>query len=271
VPSVVSLQGVSAYYPTSSDSFFVQSGWTRILEDISFQLSAGEILSIVGESGSGKSTLGKSIVGLVPKISGTFAFRSKTYNPLDMDHLREHIQIIFQDPYSSMNPMMTVSETLEEVIRLYPKTEELNTRMSRLLDRANIPKDALTKYPHELSGGQRQRVCIARSLAVEPEVLICDEIVSALDVSVQAKILNLLKDLAEQKSIAILFTTHDLHVVESFADNVLVMTKGKIAESGSVEDIFQNPANDYTKSLLEAVPGKNHAKESEILMPSSSS
>lgn len=270
MPSVLSLQNVSAYYPSSA-SFFGKPGWTQALADINFDLGEGEILSVVGESGSGKSTLGKSIVGLVPKISGSFIFRSEKYNPLNMDHLREHVQIIFQDPYSSMNPMMTVSETLEEVLQFYPNNKDYTERITALLDQANIPKDALGKYPHELSGGQRQRVCIARSLAVNPDVLICDEIVSALDVSVQAKILNLLKDLSEEKSIAILFTTHDLHVVESFADNVLVMTDGKIVESGTVDDVFQHPSHDYTKSLLEAIPVKNHSKESEILMPSSSS
>ena len=166
---------------------------------------------------------------------------------------------------------MSVNETLNEVIQLYPNAKNPNERLTALMDQTEIPKDAAAKYPHELSGGQRQRVCIARSLAVEPDVLICDEIVSALDVSVQAKILNLMKDLSEQKSISILFTTHDLHVVESFTDTVLVMNGGHIVESGTVEQVFQNPKHEYTQILLGSIPGKNHQKEDEILMPSSSS
>ncbi len=271
MPSVLSLQNVSAFYPSSSASFFGSAGWTQILKDINFDLHAGEILSIVGESGSGKSTLGKSIVGLVPKISGSFIFKTEEYHPSNMRHLRQKIQIIFQDPYSSLNPRMSVNETLNEVIQLYPNAKNPNERLTALMDQTEIPKDAAAKYPHELSGGQRQRVCIARSLAVEPDVLICDEIVSALDVSVQAKILNLMKDLSEQKSISILFTTHDLHVVESFTDTVLVMNGGHIVESGTVEQVFQNPKHEYTQILLGSIPGKNHQKEDEILMPSSSS
>ncbi|MBT3217102.1 MAG: ABC transporter ATP-binding protein [Candidatus Marinimicrobia bacterium] len=269
--SVLSLKNVSAYYPSSATTLFGTGGWTQILFEINFDLNPGEILSVVGESGSGKSTLGKSIIGLIPKVGGSFEFNSEEYQPSVMNHLRKKIQIIFQDPYSSLNPRMTVSETLNEVVEFYPNELNPDKRLSSLLDQTELPKDSVSKYPHELSGGQRQRVCIARSLAVEPDVLICDEIVSALDVSVQAKILNLIKDLSNEKSIAVLFTTHDLHVVESFANNVLIMTKGRIVESGNVKQVFKYPEHDYTQMLIHSVPNKKRLTADEFLMPSSSS
>ena len=186
-----------------------------------------------------------------------------------MEHLRKHIQIVFQDPYSSLNPRMTIGQALSEVLRMYPDEMEINDRLANCIEDVQLPADALYKYPHELSGGQRQRVCIARALAVAPQVLICDEIVSALDVSVQAKILNLVQALVRKQNLAILFTAHDLRVVEAFADNVIVLQKGNIVEAASVINLFTNPGHSYTRSLLASIPAAEIVKSDEILMSSS--
>ncbi len=211
---------------------------------------------MVGESGSGKSTLGRSIVGLIDTIAGDFFFDGQQYDPLNMSMLRQKIQIIFQDPLSSLNPRLKIKTALKEIIKLYNPDQNQSGILDDLLRKIDLPKKAAEKYPHELSGGQRQRACIGRVLAVQPNVLICDEIVSALDVSVQAKILNLLMKFVKETQLGILFTTHDLHLAKSFADDVLVMKNGKIVEHGPIQKIFDEPQNSYTMELLQANPKK---------------
>ncbi|HDY75917.1 MAG TPA: ABC transporter ATP-binding protein, partial [Candidatus Marinimicrobia bacterium] len=255
IKPVLELKNVSTYYP-GKQSYFKKQKFNQANYNINLKLRPGEIHAIVGESGSGKSTLGNTIVGLVDDFEGEFIFQGSNYNPRIMSDLRSEIQIIFQDSLSSLNPRMKIGTAIIDVIKHHHPNTDVTERMDELFFKVNLSIITAGKYPHELSGGQRQRACIARALAVEPKILICDEIVSALDVSVQAKILNLLLRLVEEDHLAILFTTHDLHVVESFAHHVVVMKDGKIVEKGVTKDIFTNPQNAYTKTLLQSIPEK---------------
>ena len=255
IKPVLELKNVSVFYP-GKQSFFKRQKLNQANDNIDLTLRPGEILAIVGESGCGKSTLGKTIVGLVDDFEGDFMFQGLKYNPLEMRDLRREIQIIFQDSLSSLNPRMKIGTAIIDVIKHHHPNVDVKKRMDELFLKVNLSTNTTEKYPHELSGGQRQRACIARALAVGPKILICDEIVSALDVSVQAKILNLLLKLVKEDHLAILFTAHDLHVVESFAHRVVVMKDGKIVENSTTEDIFTKPKNDYTKTLLQSIPEK---------------
>ena len=230
------------------------------VDGVSFTLAQEEILGLVGESGSGKSTLGKTLLGLLDKTSGTVTFEGETlpqrYGARDHRRLATRMQMIFQDPYSSLNPRMTAGEIIGEGLRLHSKPSEaaLRDAVTHWLEAVGLRAEHAGRYPHEFSGGQRQRIGIARALAVKPRFIVCDEPVSALDVSVQAQIVNLLQDLQEQLGIAYLFIAHDLAVVEHISDHVLVMNRGKIVESASAEAIYNDPQSDYTKTLLSAVP-----------------
>jgi oligopeptide transport system ATP-binding protein len=232
----------------------------KAVDDVSFNVDRGTTVGLVGESGSGKTTIGRSLVRLTPITSGKIY-----YNGVDLTSLsdkeffpyRKKIQMIFQDPYNSLNPRMTLFNIIAEPLDIH--FPELNKRrkkdrVAELLAMVNLDPSFMSRYPHEFSGGQRQRIGIARSLAVEPEFLICDEPVSALDVSVQAQIVNLLQDIQEQLGLTYLFIGHDLAVVEHISDQVLVMTEGKIVEQASAEMIYKDPKHSYTKRLLEAIP-----------------
>ncbi len=235
-----------------------KSGYFRAVDDVSFVLNKGETLGLVGESGCGKSTLGRSLVGLIPANSGQILYKGTDLATLPMRgwrDMRRHIQMVFQDPYSSLNPRMTIGDALMEPLMVHsivPKNE-LRKEALRLLDLVQLPEDALNRYPHQFSGGQRQRIGIARALALRPELLICDESVSALDVSIQAQILNLLKDLQQELQLTYLFISHDLAVVHYISDRVMVMQAGKIVESGEAGQVLQQPKDEYTKRLVEAV------------------
>lgn len=218
---------------------------------VSFQLRQGEVLGVVGESGSGKTTLARCVVGLVGAASGRICYAGEE---IRYGELHREIQMIFQDPYASLNPRYTVGRTIEEPLRLLGK-DNIPGRRNALLEQVGLGEAYAERYPHELSGGQRQRVCIARALSVSPKVLICDESVSALDVSVQAQVLNLLQDLRDRVGLAILFITHDLSVVRQVCDRVLVMREGRVVEEGNVMDLVEAPREVYTQELLRAVPG----------------
>ena len=226
----------------------VRYGAYEAVKGVSFSLGKGEILGIVGESGSGKSTIAKTLMGLEKASSGVISFSSQ----LATRNSQLSLQMIFQDAVGSLNPRMTVRETLEEVLRV--KGSKRTTTSEGLLELVGLSRAILDQYPREMSGGQCQRVSIARALACEPEVLIADEPVSALDVSVQARVLNLLRDLRQQLGLSILLIAHDLAVVKNVCDRICVMEKGRFVDSGDAEDVFTHPTSDYTKRLLSAVP-----------------
>ena len=235
----------------------VQKYFTAVEND-TFSMQAGQILSIVGESGCGKSTLVKSLVGLVPMDSGEFKlFGEKVVKGRTASGKRvsDLVQMIFQDPFSSLNPRQTVSEILTApLVARGVKVLDAEARARELLERVSLPKEALQKFPHEFSGGQRQRLCIARSLMVKPKILLCDEVTSALDVSVQAQILHLLDDLRGEFGLSILFISHDMQVVRALSDEVLVMYFGHVVERGAADSVLTDPQHEYTKKLMASVP-----------------
>ncbi len=231
----------------------------KAVDGISLQIAAGETLGLVGESGCGKSTLGKLILGLTPADRGDVLYRGKNLARLSdrqMRPYRRQLQMIFQDPFSSLNPRMTVSETLAEplIIHRLCAPAQRQQRVAQLLDQVGLESAAADRYPHEFSGGQRQRVSIARALAVEPELIIADEPVSALDLSVQAQILNLLREIQLEHNLSYLFIAHDLAVVEHVSDRVAVMYLGKIVETAPAGELYHQPGHPYTEALLNAIP-----------------
>jgi peptide/nickel transport system ATP-binding protein len=233
----------------------------RAVDGVSLQIAPGETVGLVGESGCGKSTLSKAILRLVPASGGQIRLRGTDLVPLrerELRPLRRHVQMVFQDPYASLNPRRTVGEILDTVLVVNGVSDarRRRTRIAAILDRVGLPGSAQQRFPHEFSGGQRQRIGIARALVLEPDLLICDEPVSALDVSIQAQILNLLVDLKRDLGLAYLFISHDLSVVRYIADRVHVMQAGRIVESGDHREIWRAPQHPYTRTLLDAVPGR---------------
>ncbi len=232
----------------------------KAVDGVSFTVEAGTTVGLVGESGSGKTTVGRTILKLTPATSGRIFFDGKEILSMSEDRfrpLRREVQMIFQDPFGSLNPRMTIFNIIGEALEIhFPKMtrNDRRERVAGLLKQVGLQAEMMQRYPHEFSGGQRQRIGIARALAVKPRFIVCDEPVSALDVSVQAQIVNLLQDLQEELGLTYLFIAHDLAVVEHISDHVLVMYRGKIVESASAEAIYENPQHDYTKKLLAAVP-----------------
>ena len=230
--NILEVRDLKVHYPIRKGVFSRIAGYVRALDGVSFDLRRGETLGVVGESGSGKSTLARVITGLVKPTGGTFK-------------LDGSVAMVFQDPLGSLNPRMTVREILREVTGEPPE---------KLLETVGIPVDALGRYPHEFSGGQRQRICIARAVAVKPQLLICDEAVSALDLSVRSQVLELVKKLKDDLDLSVLFITHDIGVVNYIADSVLVMNCGRIVEQGGCREVLHDPQDDYTRRLIAAVP-----------------
>ncbi len=232
----------------------------KAVDGVSFTVEAGRTVGLVGESGSGKTTIGRALMKLIPATSGRVTFEGRdilAMSERQFRPLRREMQIIFQDPFGSLNPRMTIGAIIGEALEIHFKkmsAAERSERVADLLRKVGLKPEMMGRYPHEFSGGQRQRIGIARALAVEPKFIVCDEPVSALDVSVQASIVNLLQDIQAETGIAYLFIAHDLAVVEHISDHVLVMHRGKIVESASAEAIYRDPQHDYTKKLLSAVP-----------------
>lgn len=256
-------ENLSVEFKREKGIFRRSVGKFKAVDNVSLQIKKGEVLGIAGESGSGKTTLGRAILKLTPLTGGKIIFNGNDISSLEESSfrpLRKKMQIIFQDPYSSLNPKMTVGNAIEEVVSFHKivsgKAETRNETI-RLLKQVGLDENYCNRYPHELSGGQRQRICIARALAVKPEFLVCDECVSALDVSVQATILNVLKELKEEFNLTMLFISHDLSVLSFMCDRIAVMKDGKIEEENTTEELFNNPQSSYTKQLLEAVLAVN--------------
>lgn len=250
---------IKKYYPNKSTFWGRPTSYVKAVDGVSFALRKGETLGLVGESGCGKSTLAKVLMRLIPATEGKVVFDGKdifSLSDAEMRRLRKDYQIIFQDPYSSLNPRMKIGSAILEPMKvhgLYQDDRVRKEQVIELLEKVGLQADHFHRYPHQFSGGQRQRICIARALGLKPKFILCDESVSALDVSVQAQVLNLLKDLKEEYNLSYIFISHDLSVIKFISDRVMVMQSGKIVESGDVEQVIHDPSMDYTKQLIEAV------------------
>jgi peptide/nickel transport system ATP-binding protein len=257
---VLQVRNLCKWYPQDKNILGKTTNWVKAVDDVSFDVYEGETLGLVGESGCGKTTLGRAIIRLIEPTSGQVFYDGKNLSTLsdsEMRNLRKDLQIIFQDPYSSLNPRMTIGESIMEPMRVHGILKSENARKNRvveILERVNMKPGHFSRYPHEFSGGQRQRICIARSIALQPKFIICDESVSALDVSVQAQVLNLLNELKRDFNFTYIFISHDLSVVKFMSDRMLVMNAGKIEEMDIAEKIYDNPQKEYTRKLIEAIP-----------------
>ena len=251
--TILEVKNLTKYFKT-------KRGMLHAVDDISFKLERGKTLGLVGESGCGKSTTGRTILRLIEPTSGEIIFEGKDINKLnsrELCHARKDMQLIFQDPYSSLDPRKTVNQLISEPIvtnKILKTKAEVEERVAELMATVGLAPRLFNSYPHELDGGRRQRIGIARALAMEPKFIICDEPVSALDVSIQAQILNLLKELQGELGLSFIFITHDLSVVNHFSDEIAVMYLGKIVEKAPSEELFANPMHPYTKALLSAIP-----------------
>jgi len=257
--NLLDVRDLVMHFPVKKGAFSRVVDYVKAVDGISFAIPRGKTLSLVGESGSGKTTAGRALLRLIEPTAGTVLFDGVDVCSLpkkEMRAMRKRMQVIFQDPFGSLNPRMTVGSMVSEAIFAHTRLEKSarRERVAELLEQVGLSPEAADRYPHEFSGGQRQRIGVARALAVEPDLIVADEPVSALDVSVQAQILNLLEDLQDQLGIAYLFIGHDLSVIRHISDYVAVMYLGRIVEAGPVDAIFNNPIHPYTKSLLSAVP-----------------
>ena len=258
--NVLEVRHLCKYFPIKAGLFSRVVGHVHAVEDVSFTLKRGTTMGLVGESGCGKTTVGKTLLNLTPKTSGEVVFNGNIHldqlSSRELRAFRPKIQIIFQDPYSSLSPRLPVGEIIGEAVRehgLVPKAE-FDDYIDEVMDQCGLQPFQKERYPHEFSGGQRQRICIARALALNPEFVVCDEPVSALDVSIQAQIINLLRDLQKDRELTYLFISHDLSVVEHISDTVGVMYLGNLVEYGEKKDIFANPLHPYTEALFSAIP-----------------
>ena len=278
---ILEVNGLKQHFPVAKDFFGKPTAFLRAVDGVSFKLERGKTLGVVGESGCGKTTLGRTILRLYDVTEGSAIYHEKNedgsitdYDLATISHkefykLRTELQLIFQDPYSSLPPRMTVGDIIGEAVRIHhivPESE-VNSYVRQVMERCGLQPHHYDRYPHEFSGGQRQRICIARALAVKPKLVICDEPVSALDVSIQAQIINLLKKLQREEGMSYMFISHDLSVVKYISDEIAVMYLGNIVEMGTTHDICSNAKHPYTKALFSAVPvaDPHHKSEPVIL------
>ncbi len=251
---------MSVWFPTKKNILGKNLAFTKAVNNVSFDLFKGETLGLVGESGCGKTTLGRTILRLIEPTNGKILYNNTNITAIPRDELRpfrKEMQIIFQDPYSSLNPRLTIGAAIAEpmkVHRLMSTEKQRKDKVQALLEKVDLRAEHFNRYPHEFSGGQRQRIVIARALALDPSFIVCDESVSALDVSVQAQVLNLLNDLKKEFGFTIIFISHDLSVVRYISDRIMVMNKGQIEETGNADDIYFRPQTEYTKRLITSIP-----------------
>jgi len=268
---LLSVRNLKKSFPIKKGVFGRQVGAVQAVNDVSFDVARGETLGIVGESGCGKTTAGRAILRLIEPTSGSIKFEGRDVCALDtrgLRAIRREMQIIFQDPVSSLNPRMTIGAIIREGLTIHKLAQgaAADARVKQLLEEVGLRKEYATRYPHEFSGGQRQRIGVARALSVEPKLIICDEPVSALDVSVQAQVINLLQDLQRERNLTYMFIAHDLSVVEHIANRVAVMYLGKIVELATSEDLYREPLMPYTQALLSAVPVADPAARKERII-----
>lgn len=268
---ILDVKSLKKYFPIKKGLLLKEVGQVKAVDDITFSVQKGETLGLVGESGCGKSTLGRALIRLYEPTSGEVHFRGKNFLKESGEELRQtrkDIQMIFQDPYASLDPRMTVGQILSEPFDIHNigTREERKKKVMSLLETVGLKPSHINRYPHEFSGGQKQRICIARALALEPQLIIADEPVSALDVSIQAQILNLMKDLQKKFGLTYIFISHDLSVIEHLCDRIAVMYLGKIVEIASRDELFSSPQHPYTQALIAAIPrigeGKKKMKKS---------
>ena len=261
----IEIKHLKKYFPLGGDKVL------KAVDDVTLDVKKGEVLSVVGESGSGKTTFGRTLANLYKKNFGEIIIEGKKIEDFTNLELTKKIQMIFQDPQASLNPRMTVGEIISEgmvIHKMYKTSDEMREKVYELLELVGLNREHINRFPHEFSGGQRQRIGIARALALEPEILICDEPISALDVSIQAQVVNLLKDLQKEKGLTMIFIAHDLSMVKYISDRVAVMFRGKIVELGSPDEVYNKPQHIYTKSLISAVPipDPEYVKSEKIVM-----
>lgn len=260
---LLEVKGLKKYFPVYSGLFRKEIGTIKAVDDISFSLQTGHVLGMVGESGSGKSTAARCAIRLIEPTAGQSLFEGRSLfdlQPQAMRALRKDVQMVFQDPYASLNPRKNILENMGEALLYHGivfSIEEQVDCIAQTLQLVGLSPDVMPRYPHEFSGGQQQRICIGRAIALRPKLIVCDEAVSALDVSIQAQILNLLLDLKEQLNLSYLFISHDLSVIRHLCDEVVVLYQGKIVESAPSDRLFENPQHPYTRSLLDAIPKKS--------------
>lgn len=257
---LLEIKGLKKYFPIYKGIMRHVVGWVKAVDDVSLTVRKGEIHAVVGESGSGKTTVGRACIRLIEPTAGSILFHDQNLADLSLKQLkpfRKRLQMIFQDPFSSLNPRMSIEASIGEGLvyhGIVNSENEKRERVAKVLREVGLSPDVMNRYPHQFSGGQQQRICIGRAIALEPELIICDEAVSALDVSVQAQILNLLSRLKEELHLSYLFIAHDLSVVRHLSDSVTVMYLGKIMEQGPTDEIFSNPKHPYTQALLSSIP-----------------
>jgi peptide/nickel transport system ATP-binding protein len=253
------VKNLTVSFPTKKNILGTPLSYYKAVDNVSFTIYKGETLGLVGESGCGKTTLGRTLLRLIGPTNGQIIYSgvdTTDYSKKQLKEFRKEVQLVFQDPFSSLNPRITIGEAIEEPMKILAKATRKKRKktVTELLEKVNLSHTMAQRYPHEFSGGQRQRIVIARALALNPGLLVCDESVSALDVSIQAQVLNLLNDLKKDFGLTMLFISHDLSVVRYMCDRVMVMNKGKIVEAGNAEEVYQHPQSEYTKELLAAIP-----------------